>query len=82
MKLELYYFESCPFCQKVLIYLEDKKHDIIFFDTRIHFEYREKLFKINGRTQVPCLIVNDEPMLESDEIMSFLDQNKQKWIQA
>ncbi|HJO93863.1 MAG TPA: glutathione S-transferase N-terminal domain-containing protein [Victivallales bacterium] len=79
MKLELYYFESCPFCQKVLLYLEDKKHDIIFLDTKVHKEYRENLLKMNKNTQVPCLVIDGEPILESDEIILFLEQNKSKW---
>ncbi|MCP4177465.1 MAG: glutaredoxin [bacterium] len=80
MKLELYYFESCPFCQKVLFYLEDKKHDITFYDTKIHLGHRQKLLELNGNTQVPCLVINGNPMLESDEIILFLEQNKPNWI--
>ena len=80
MKLELYYFESCPFCQKVLRFILESKNNIILKDTRQSKAFREDLLKISGQTQVPCLVVNNKPKFESDEIIDFLNSNKDNWV--
>jgi glutaredoxin 3 len=72
MKLELFYFESCPFCQKVLRFLEDKNHNIVFKDIRSIDKYRDELSSMIGKIQVPCLVIDGTPMLESDDIIIFL----------
>jgi glutaredoxin 3 len=75
MKLELFYFESCPFCQKVLQFLADKNHCIKFKDIHTVDKYREELNRITGKAQVPCLVIDGKPMLESDDIIVFLKKN-------
>lgn len=75
----LYYFEACPFCQKVLkrireLGIQDK---IELRDTRKESKFLDELKKLNGKTQVPCLVVNGKPMLESDDINSFLSKTFQ-----
>lgn len=72
----LYYFEACPFCQKVLrkideLHLSDQ---IEFRDTMKNPEYRDDLMKLNGNTQVPCLVMDGKPMLESNDINEYLQQ--------
>ena len=78
MKLELLYFESCPFCQKVLMFIRNK-HNIILKDTRMNKVYKEELLKATGKLQVPCLLVDGKPLLESNDIVEFLDNNRIKW---
>ena len=73
--MELFYMPRCPFCVRVLDFLEGKTHDIVMKDTIAHPEYREELGTINGgNTQVPCLIVDGKPMLESLDIIAFLEK--------
>ncbi|MCB0271547.1 MAG: glutathione S-transferase N-terminal domain-containing protein [Bdellovibrionales bacterium] len=73
----LYYFEACPFCQKVLKMIDELgiSDRIDFRDTSEFPTFREELIKLNGRTQVPCLVVDGKPMLESDDIVIFLRKN-------
>ena len=80
MKLELYYFESCPFCQMVLIFISDFKNSIILKDTKKVEYFREELIETTGKKQVPCLTIDGKPMLESRDIINFLSKNKDKWI--
>jgi len=80
MKLELLYFESCPFCQRVLMFIGDK-HNIILKDTRLNKAYKEELLKATDKLQVPCLLVDGKPLLESDDIVEFLDNNRENWEQ-
>ncbi len=80
MKLELFYFESCPFCRLVLKYLEDKKNNIVFKDIRKNSEYKNELKGLSGKTQVPCLVIDRKPMFESLDILNYLKENKELWV--
>ena len=80
MKLKLYYFESCPFCQKVLHFISETKHNIILKNIREEQAFKDELIKATEKSQVPCLIIDGTPMLESDDIIKYLDKNKDKWV--
>jgi glutaredoxin len=71
--MELYCDYVCPYCIRVFRFLEGKQHGIIFKDIRKNPEYRTELRRVNDNiTQVPCLVVDGAPMLESDDIINFL----------
>lgn len=77
MTLELYYYDQCPFCQKVLrkikeLSLEDK---ITFKNTLQTPENQEYHLKTTGRTTVPCLYVDGSPLFESSDICIWLEKN-------
>lgn len=74
--LTLYYFEACPYCQKVLKVIREHNLKIELKDTRADPKNKVELAKINnGITQVPCLVVKGKPMLESDDIVAFLKEH-------
>ncbi len=75
-ELILYKYDACPFCRRVTrkvsaLHLEDQ---IEFRDTRREPRWRADLVQRTGRTQVPCLFVDGEPMFESADI--------NRWLQA
>ncbi|MBF0289683.1 MAG: glutathione S-transferase N-terminal domain-containing protein [SAR324 cluster bacterium] len=74
MQLELYYFDSCPFCQKVTSVIEQLKiqDKIIMKNIHQNQEYAQALVQMNGGRQVPCLVIDGKPMLESADISQFL----------
>ena len=76
-KLELYHFESCPYCAKVRRFIESSglKSKITYFDTRLDSAAHGRLEKMTGDDQVPCLVIDGEPMLESDDIIAWLKSN-------
>jgi glutaredoxin 3 len=76
MKLELYHFESCPYCVKVREYIDQigVRSQITFYDILKDPEAGERLMKLNDDDQVPCLVVGGKPMLESDDIIAWLKQ--------
>ena len=78
-KLELYYFDECPYCQLVLEVIKKLKlTDQIFFkNTRRDPQNREKLVKDTGRGTVPCLYIDDIPMHESRDIARWLTEYAQ-----
>ena len=64
MDLKLYYKETCPFCKKVLRFIEKKGiKDVELVDIKAD--------------EVPCLFIDGKPMYESMDIIKFLDEKFQ-----
>ena len=77
MDLKLYYKPECPFCQKVLRFME--KNDIELELKDIHEEEnKEFLIEEGGMNQVPCLFIDGKAMYESDDIIEFLKEKFNK----
>lgn len=75
MKLELFYKESCPYCQKVLRFMEmNKIDDVELKDIVANPESRDTLVEVGGKGQVPCLFIDSKPMYESMDIIKFLKE--------
>ena len=75
--LELFHLMACPYSAKVRDFIE--KHGL---QSRIRYREihederaREELTRMNGDAQVPCLVVDGEPILESDSIIQWLDRH-------
>lgn len=72
--LALYYKPECPFCQKVLAFMEDNGIEIEL--RNIHEGDNEKdLEDLGGKAQVPGLLKDGKIMYESDDIIAFLKEN-------
>ena len=77
MTIELYHRWHCPYSARVRDFVD--AHGL-----RERIEYVEisevpgsadKLAELTGGSQVPCLVVDGEPKLESAEIVRWLDRN-------
>ena len=76
MKLELYMFETCPFCCKVINEIKmSKRNDIEYHDIRKNEDDRKRWIEVGGKEQVPCLFIDGKPMYESDDIIAWLKAN-------
>lgn len=77
MKLELYYYEQCPFCVRVLRKIEELelRTFIEYKDTLMHREHNDFHYHNTGRSTVPCLYIDDRPMFESNDINAWLEKN-------
>ena len=73
--LVLYYKPTCPFCQKVLAYLDERKIDIEKRDILQDQQALEELINVGGKKQVPCLFIDDKPLYESNDIISYIAKN-------
>lgn len=74
MKLDnmvLYYKPTCPYCQRVTHFIEANGIEMDMRDTLVE-AHLEELLAINGVSQVPCLVVDGKPMLESEDIILYL----------
>jgi glutaredoxin 2 len=69
--LELYYFDSCPYCQRVLTAIKKNKIKVSYLD----INNMQKLMMITGKKTVPCLFIDGDPMHESLEIVAWLEKN-------
>ncbi len=78
MKLELFYYDSCPFCQMVLQAINELGIEVIYCDIMNDTSALERHVKTTGRRTVPCLYIDDKPMFESRDIINWLQQNKDK----
>ncbi len=74
MKLELFYYYQCPFCQRVLRTIEglNISDKISLRNTLENRDDAKALQELTGRRQVPCLVIDGKPMLESADINRFL----------
>ncbi|MAZ49886.1 MAG: glutaredoxin [Halobacteriovoraceae bacterium] len=78
MKLELYFYSQCPFCMMVLRKIESLGlgEKIEFKNTLEVPQNREDHKEKTGRTTVPCLYIDGEPMFESADIIDWLEKNQ------
>ncbi len=76
MTLELFKFDSCPFCRKVIRFIEASgRSDIVFYDIHRDEDARKRLIDVGGKEQVPCLFIDGAPMYESGDIITWLEQH-------
>ncbi|MBE0483309.1 MAG: glutathione S-transferase N-terminal domain-containing protein [Bacterioplanes sp.] len=77
MQYALYYYDSCPFCQRVLHALPNVKVAVEQRNVLKNPEFRQQQAKATGRTTVPCLLIQDDQgkeqwLFESADIIRFL----------
>ena len=71
--LDLFILESCPYCKKVMSFLDE--HEIKYNKIDIKNKTSEEaLIQIGGKRQVPFLIDKDRniQMYESNDIIEYL----------
>jgi glutaredoxin 2 len=72
----LYYYDSCPFCARVLRSLQGLKVNVELRNVFSDASYRNELQKATRRTTVPCLRIDNgkdtEWMFESMDIIRYL----------
>lgn len=71
--LDLYVSQYCPYCRKVMNYLDENNIDFNMIDVADKENFN-KLVSLGGKDQVPFLndADNDVLMYESDEIIEYV----------
>ncbi|KZZ43482.1 hypothetical protein A3759_27380 [Thalassolituus sp. HI0120] len=77
MTYALYYYDACPFCQRVLMALPKAKVNVEKRNILQNPTFRQQQQQATGRTTVPCLLITDEAgkenwMFESRDIIQYL----------
>ena len=76
MTLELFKFDTCPYCRNVMRYIENAgRTDIVYHDIHKDSDSRERLIQVGGKEQVPCLFIDGKPMYESLDIIAWLEEH-------
>lgn len=68
---ELYISETCPYCRKVMDFLDEENIEYDIKDVSIT-QNREKLLKLGGMLQVPFLHDDNTNLYESDDIIEYV----------
>ena len=78
MKLELYKFDSCPYCIRVMKAIKKSgRTDVEMKDIHKNPEDRDTLILVGGKEQVPCLFIDGQPLYESLDIIDWLEKHPQ-----
>ena len=74
-KLHLFSARYCPFCVKVEQVL--RKHNISIETTHLEEapQARVELMEQGGKSQVPCLKINNTYLYESDDIIDWVTEH-------
>ncbi len=64
---QLYYKKSCPYCVKVLRFLDANGITLDLRDT-MQPGNQNDLVRIGGKKQVPCLVIKGRPLYESEDM--------------
>lgn len=77
MKLELYKKDVCPYCIKVMNFIDENniKDKIEYKDIIENPDYRNYLREVGGQNMVPCLFIDGKAMYESNDIIAWLKEN-------
>lgn len=75
-QLDLYYYDACPYCQKVLRAMRQLgiEHEITLKNILRSQKAADTLVRVGGKRQVPCLFIDGVPMYESDDIVAWLQK--------
>lgn len=73
--LKLYIMDYCPYCYKVLNFMEQEGIEFPVVDITKDADAEAELISIGGKRQCPCLFIDGEPMYESSDIIAWLGEN-------
>lgn len=78
MQIELYHRQDCPHSARVRRFIDSEglKSQIKYHDLDKEEGSDRALLDLTGDEQVPCLVVDGKPILESDDIVDWLEENK------
>lgn len=74
-QLKLYYMAQCPFCKKVMKYMDENKIEVEMVDIQASPENLKELLEVGGIDQVPMLSIDGKPLYESDDIINWFKEN-------
>ena len=78
-KLDLYMFDTCPYCRRVLNEIEASgRTDVELHNIHKNTEDRKTLIEVGGMEQVPCLFIDGKPLYESMDIIAWLQAHSQE----
>ncbi|MEZ4316090.1 MAG: glutaredoxin [Myxococcota bacterium] len=80
--LVLYKYDTCPYCRRVLRAIEQLELDVEMADIHRDRANRDALIQKTGRSTVPCLFIDGQPLFESLDIIAWLTAYKEAGAKA
>ncbi len=74
-ELLLYQYKACPYCRRVLRFMQQHDIEIPLRDTLFDRSARAELIEAGGKGQVPALMIDDQVLYESSDIIAWMDEN-------
>jgi glutathione S-transferase len=77
LNLQLFHKWQCPYSARVRDFVDEHRlgDRIEYVEIQEVEGARDRLAGMTGKAQVPCLVVDGKPMLESGAIVEWLRQN-------
>ena len=75
VELELYKFDTCPYCIRVMDAIAELGIEVPMRDTLRDRAAARKLYEVGGKEQVPCLFIDGRPLYESADIVRWLREH-------
>lgn len=77
MRLQLLHKWQCPYSARVRDFIDENelKDRIEYGEITEDKAALDRLVELTGKSQVPCLVVDGKPMLESRDIIQWLEEN-------
>ena len=77
MPIQLYHRWHCPYSKRVRDFVDENAlgEKVEYLELGEAEGAEDKLADLTGGSQVPCLVVDGEPMLESADIVDWLRTN-------
>ena len=67
----LYYKPTCPYCLKVLRFMQAEGIECEMRNT-LEPGVADELIGIGGKRQVPCLVIDGKALYESNDIIAYM----------
>lgn len=75
-ELKFYYKPMCPYCVKVMKYMEENNVEgVEMLDIVADRKYNMELIEVGGKDQCPMLLIDGKPLYESDDIIEWFKDN-------
>ena len=74
-ELKFYYMPHCPFCKKVMRYMEKNNIKVEMLDINLNPQNQKNLIETGGMDQVPMLLIDGDPLYESSDIIKWFKEN-------
>ena len=77
MRIELYHRWHCPYSKRVRDFVDENAlgEKVEYLELGEAEGAEDKLADLTGGSQVPCLVVDGEPILQSADIVDWLRTN-------
>ena len=72
--IKLYYSDMCPYCTGIVKHIKENNLDIELMNATKDMDLQKEIYLVGGKSQVPMLSIDGQPMYESSDIMRWIEE--------